>query len=363
MLTSKAAVFVEPNKPLEIREFPVQDPEPGGALIAMDMAAVCGSDVHASKMASTPRPLIFGHENIGVLAKATKGINRDVLGAVLREGDRVIFRAAPCGRCYGCALNENCDNIFQYGMMPISESPLLTGGFSQYVHIPPGRHWLLRVPDDMSTDRALLSVIGNHTVHRGIQRAGGIQLSDTVVVQGSGPIGMGAVIQSKIAGAQRVILIGAPAERLRLGKEMGADELVDLKDCPDAKSRVAKILEMTGGKGADVVIEAAGSKSAADEALQMARRAGKVLLVGSYYDYGELTVNPTLLVRKALRVFGVSGSASEGIIRSLLAMHTIVPYPVEKLITHRFALEQVNQAFHVHETLEAMVAVLTPNKN
>jgi threonine dehydrogenase-like Zn-dependent dehydrogenase len=362
MLTSKAAVFVEPNKPLEIREFPVQDPAPGGALIAMDMAAICGSDVHYSKMQGMPAPIIFGHENIGVLAKATKGINKDVLGERVKEGDRVIFRAAACGHCLGCALNENCDNIFQYGQMAISESPLITGGYSQYVHIPPGRPWLLRVPDDMSTDRALLSVIGNHTVYRGIQRMGGISLADTVVVQGSGPIGMGAVIQSKIGGAQRVILIGAPAQRLALGKEMGADETIDIAEYPDEKSRVAKILELTGGKGADVVIEAAGSKSAAREALQMARKAGKVLLVGSFYDYGEMTVNPTLLVRKALKVFGVAGSAAEGIIRSFQAMHTIVPYPVEKLITHRFPLEQVNEAFHVHETLEAMVAVLTPNK-
>lgn len=362
MLTSKAAVFVEVGKPFEIRELPVSDPEPGGALVAMEMAGICGSDVHCSKMKSTAVPVIFGHENIGVLAKLTKGIRKDVLGNPLREGDRVLFRAAPCGRCYGCALGENCNDTYQYGYIPLGNPVVLTGGFSQYVHIHPARPWLLRVPDDMSTERALVSVIGNHTMHRGIQRMGGIQLSDTVVVQGSGPMGIGALIQSKIAGAERVIMIGAPAYRLELAGEMGADEVLSLADYPEPAARVAKILELTGGRGADVVIEAAGSKSAVQEALEMARPAGSCLLVGSYYNFGHMSVNPSYLVSKALRVFGVSGGAPEGIIRSMRAMHSIVPYPVEKLITHRHPLEEVNDAFHAHETLEAMIAVLTPNK-
>jgi threonine dehydrogenase-like Zn-dependent dehydrogenase len=360
MLTSKAAVFVEPGKPLEIRELPVLDPEPGGALVAMEMAAVCGSDVHSAKMDTTVRPVIFGHENIGVLSKLTKGLEKDALGHKLSEGDRVLFRAAPCGRCHGCALGENCNNGYQYGYLPLEEGGVLTGGFSQYLHIHPARPWVLRVPDDMSTERAIVSVIGNHTVGRAIQKMGGIGLADTVVVQGTGPIGMGALIQSKIGGAGRVIVIGGPANRLDLATEMGADELVSLADHPTPESRVERIMELTGGKGGDVVIEAAGARTAAEEALQMTRAAGRVLLIGSFYDFGY-TLNPSLLVSKALQVYGVVGGAPEAIIRSMQAMHQIVPYPVEKLITHRYPLDDVNEAFHVHETLEAMIAVLTPN--
>lgn len=328
----------------------------------MDMAAVCGTDVHNWHQTSTPHPIIFGHENVGLLAGAGRGVEKDVLGRPLKEGDRVIFRVAPCGRCYGCALGENCEDAPTYGMRPFREPPHITGGFSQYVYVDPARPWLLRVPDDMSTERALLSVIGNHTVWRGIQRMGGITLADTVVVQGSGPIGIGALIQSKIAGAQRVIVIGAPAHRLELAREMGANETLDLADYPEPAARVQKVLEMTGGRGADVVIECAGSKTAVQEGLEMVRAAGRYLVVGSYTDYGLLPMNPALIVRKALRVVGVAGSAPEAIIRSMEALHTIVPYPVEKLITHRYPLEGVNEAFRAHETLEAMVAVVTPNK-
>lgn len=362
MATSRAAVFVGPDKPLEIQEFPVPDPPPGGAIVQMDMAAVCGTDVHAAHLPTTPHPVIFGHENVAVLAMAGRGLDRDVLGSPLREGDRVIFRAAPCGRCWGCAIGENCEDRYQYGFLPATEPPYITGGFSEYVHIHPARPWLLRVPDDMSTERALLSVIGNHTVWRGIQRMGGITLADTVVVQGSGPIGIGALIQSKIAGAQRVIVIGAPAHRLELAREMGADETLDLADFPEPEARVEKVQALTRGRGADVVIECAGARTTVQEGLQMVRAAGRYLVVGSYTDYGPLPINPALIVRKALRVVGVSGSAPEAIIRSLQALHTIVPYPVEKLITHRYHLDEINEAFHAHESLDAMVAVVTPNR-
>lgn len=338
------------------------EPPAGGAIVQMDMAAVCGTDVHNAHNPGTPHPVIFGHENIGVVAMAGPGLERDVLGQPLREGDRVLFRAAPCGRCYGCALGENCENTVQYGMRPFGSPPHITGGFSQYVYIDPTRPWLLRVPDDMSTERALVSVIGNPTVWRGVQRMGGITLADTVVVQGSGPIGMAAVIQSRIAGAQRVIVIGAPAHRLELATAMGADETLDLADHPEPQARVERILELTGGRGADVVVECAGTKTVIQEGLEMVRPSGKYLVVGSYSDYGPLPINPALIVRKALRITGVAGATPEGFIRCVEALHSIVPYPVEKLITHRYPLDQVNNAFHAHESLEAMVAVVTPNR-
>lgn len=361
MPTSRAAVFVGTGKPIEVQEFPVPAPPPGGAIVQMDMAAVCGTDVHNVHLDSTPHPIIFGHENVAVLAMAGTGLDRDVLGQPLREGDRVLFRAAPCGKCYGCALGENCDDRMMYGMRPFAEPPHITGGFSQYVYIEPTRRWLLRVPDDMSSERALLAVTGNPTLWRGIQRMGGITLADTVVIQGSGPMGMAGLVQARVAGAQRVIMIGAPSHRLELALEMGASETLDLQDYPDPQARVQKVLQLTGGRGADVVMECAGTKSVVQEGLEMVRPGGRYLLVGSATDYGQLPINPALIVKKALRVTGVSGADPESFIRCTEAMHTIVPYPVEKLVTHKYPLDQVNDAFRAHETLEAMVAVVTPN--
>ena len=360
MDTCKAAVFVGAGMPLEVQEFPVLPIEEGGALVQMRMAAICGTDVHAAHLESTPAPMIFGHENVGVLAELSPDVTHDVLGQPLRVGDRVVFRDAPCGRCQRCALGDGCASTRSYGMIPSTEPPHLRGGFGQYLHLS-ATPWLLRAPDDLSDERLLLSVIGNHTAMNGIDRIGGVNPAETVVVQGSGPIGMGALNQALISGAGRVIVVGAPESRLELARRLGAADTIDLADFPTPESRVERVLELTGGRGPDMVIEASGGRTAYQEGLDMVRFGGRYLVIGQWTDYGPLPSNPALLTRKALRVQGVVSAAPRHIIRSVEAMRRIVDRPVEELITHRYALEDVNEGFAVHESLEAMVAVILPN--
>jgi threonine dehydrogenase-like Zn-dependent dehydrogenase len=358
--TCKAAVFVGAGKPLEVQEFSVPEVEPGAALVQMRMAAVCGTDVHAWHNPKASYPVIFGHENVGILAQVGKGLETDALGHRLKEGDRVIFRSAPCGRCYDCSVGLSCHAKPNYGFMVFAQPPHIRGGFGQYVYLDP-QPWILRVPDGMSTERALMSVIGNHTVLHGLDRIGGVGLADTVVVQGSGPIGMGALNQAKLQGAKAVFVIGAPKERLQLAREMGADETVDLATHRTPEARIERVRQLTGGRGADVVIECSGADSAVQEGLEMVRMGGKYLVVGQLTDYGPKAINPSLITGKMVLISGVLGSTFHHIIRSVEAMNALVKYPVEKLITHRFPLERANNAFHSHETLEAMVAVITPN--
>ena len=104
MTTCRAAVFVGPQKPLEIQEFAVPELEPGAVLVKMAMAAVCGSDVHAWHNPNSLYPIIWGHENVGVVAKLGKGIGTDVLGRPLKDGDRVLFYPVPCGKCDSCLI-------------------------------------------------------------------------------------------------------------------------------------------------------------------------------------------------------------------------------------------------------------------
>ena len=360
MTTCKAAVFVGANRPLEVQEFPVLPMEPGGALVQMQMAAICGTDVHAWHLDATPAPTIFGHENVGVLAEVSPDITTDVLGQPLRVGDRVIFRDAPCGRCLRCAMGESCQNTRSYGMLRSDTAPHLRGGFGQYIQLS-ATPWLLRVPDDVSNERALLSVVGNHTALNGIDRIGGVNLADTVVVQGSGPIGMGVLNQVLLGGAGRVIVVGAPESRLELAGTLGASETVDIDEYPTPEARVERVMELTGGRGGDLIVEASGGLTAFREGLEMVRFGGRYLVIGQWTDYGLLSANPALLTRKVIRVQGVFSAGPRHIIRSLQAMRTIVDRPVEKLITHRYELEEVNDGFEAHERLEAMVAVILPN--
>ena len=360
MNTCMAAVFVGPGKPLEVQEFPVPEVEPGAVLVRMEMAAVCGTDVHTWHDPTASSPVIFGHENVGAIAQLGRGVTHDVLGNQLREGDRILFRRGGCGLCARCAVGESCQVNRGYGFLPSDQFPHIQGGFGQYLYLEPGP-WILRVPDDMSTERALMSVVGNHTVLSGIEKIGGIALADTVVVQGTGPIGMGAVVQARVMGAARIIAIGAPPNRLALAREMGADETIDIGEHPDPQDRVELVHDLTQGRGADVVIECSGGSTAVQEGLEMVRQGGKYLVVGQFADYGPQPINPSLITRKAVLISGVLSSSRQNIIRSFQAMHSVVTQPVEKLVTHRFPLEGVNEAFHSHETLEAMVAAVLPN--
>ncbi len=129
MDTCRAAVFVGTDQPLEIQEFDIPKIERGGALLRMEMAAICGTDAHAMHHPNTPAPMIFGHENVGVLTDVPTGITTDVLGEKLSAGDRVIFRDAPCGQCYPCARSERCENGLTEGMFRADTAPALRGGF------------------------------------------------------------------------------------------------------------------------------------------------------------------------------------------------------------------------------------------
>jgi L-iditol 2-dehydrogenase len=362
MDTSKAAVFVEPLKPLEIQEFPIPEVEPGAVLVQMQMAAVCGSDIHKWHDSSAKGPMIFGHENVGSVAQMGRGPVTDALGRLLKEGDRVVFRAAPCGRCPNCTQGLTCSVNLLYGYIPSDTPPYIRGGFSQYIYLDPSP-WVLKVPDEMSTERALLAVIGNHTNLLGLEKIGGINTADTVVVQGAGPIGMGGLVQAKISGAAHVIVIGGPAGRLELAKEIGADETVNIDDYPTPEARIDRIRELTGSIGPDVIIECSGAPTAVQEGLEMVRRGGKYLVLGQATDYGVQPISPHLITRKAVRVEGAIAGVTpfSYIVRSVEAMNSIVPYPVEKLITHRYALEDINDAFKAHETYEAMIPVVLPN--
>ena len=359
--TSRAGVFVGAGKPLEVQEFPIPEVARGSGLVKMEMAAVCGTDVHATHNPNAPHPVIFGHENIGVLASLGADLKKDVLGRPLKEGDRAVFRPAPCGRCYNCTIGNMCRERPTYGLIPSDKPPYIQGGFSQYLYLG-DEPWVLRVPDDLSTERALMAVIGNHTVMNGIDKIGGIEVGETVVVQGSGPIGMGALNQAKVMGAKRVIVIGAPAERLRLAEEMGADDTINIHEYETPEARVERVMELTGGNGPEVVVECSGGRSAVQEGLSMIRFGGRYLVVGQLTDYGESQINPSLITRKAVLLSGVVGSTYKYIIRSMEAMDTVVKAPVERLITHHFSLDEINEAFESHETLEAMVAVIRPNQ-
>jgi L-iditol 2-dehydrogenase len=280
-----------PRAPIEIREFPEPELASGSALLRTAFSEVCGTDVHLwhGRLSGVPYPIIPGHVTTGTL-DAVRGTIADVDGRPLREGDRVAFYDVhrTCGRCLACTVHRTptrCPSRRVYGITD-SATEGLFGGWSQKVYLEPGVV-MARLPDAVSFEAYIGGGCGLLTSVHIIDRAT-IGLGDTVVVQGAGAVGLSAAALARRAGAGRVIVIGGPADRLALAREMGADEVVDLDGT--AAARIERVRALLGG-GADVVIEAAGSARAFEEGLEIVRDGGTYVIAGHYTNVGDSTIN------------------------------------------------------------------------
>lgn len=199
---------------------------------------------------------------------------------------------------------------------------------------------------------------GFHAVERAT-----IALGSTVVVQGSGPVGLSAVAFARLAGAGEIILLGAPEARLALGPGFGADDVIDIRGLT-SEQRVEAVLDRTHGRGADVVIEASGSPAAVAEGVKMARDAGVYVIVGQYTDNGDVTINPHLDInKKHLDIRGCWGSDFSHVYRSTAMMaRSQDRLDWSAMISRAYGLEEAAQALADVENLKVIKAVIDPWK-
>jgi L-iditol 2-dehydrogenase len=309
-IRARAAVMPAPDAPVEVRELPAPELEPGSALLEVERSEVCGTDVHLwhGLLAGVPYPLVPGHVSVGRLA-AIRGEVNDVHGEPFREGDRVTFLDVhgTCGACWYCTVAKattRCPHRNVYGItFGVDHGP--SGGWAEAVYLRPGTK-IIRA-DSLDADAFMAGGCGLPTALHAVERAE-VALGDTALVLGSGPVGLSAVILARMAGALRVLCIGAPAARLDTAREVGADATLDITSS-SPEDRLEWVLEHTEGRGADVAIEAAGAPEAAVQAMRFTRDAGRVVVVGQYTDHGDVPFNPHLdLNRKHLDVRGSWGS-------------------------------------------------------
>jgi L-iditol 2-dehydrogenase len=188
-----------------------------------------------------------------------------------------------------------------------------------------------------------------------------VTLGDTVLVQGTGAVGLSAIALAKLAGAVRVIAFGAPADRLELARRMGADLAIDIQ-ATSKEERAALIREATGGLGADIAIEAAGSARAVEEALDAIRDGGRYVIAGHYTDAGPSTVNVHQQInRKHLEIRGCWGSEVAHFVRALRVLeqhHAAMPWRAIGARTYRLA--ELNQALADAEAMRLPKALVAP---
>jgi L-iditol 2-dehydrogenase len=359
-----AAVMTAPHAPVEIRDFPEPDLPPGGALLRTALSEVCGTDVHLwhGRLSGVPYPIIPGHVTTGRLDKV-RGRLSDVQGIPLEEGDRVAFFDVhrTCGRCLACTVHRTptrCPSRRVYGITD-SAADGLFGGWAQKVYLEPGVV-VAKLPGDVTFDAYIGGGCGLLTSVHIIDRAG-IKLGDTVVVQGAGAVGLSAAALARKVGAATVIVIGAPDDRLALARLMGADVAIELESTtPEA--RLARVLDLTHGVGADVVIEAAGSPRAIEEGVQLARNGGTYVIAGHYTDTGDSVINAHQRInRKHLDIRGCWGSEAGHFLRALRVLERYADeIPWSKIGARTYGLDEINDALEAAGALKIPKALVDP---
>ncbi len=351
----KAVVYPEPNK-FEIREVPRPVPGPGQALVKIKSTTICGTDLRVlgGQWPATKFPHIPGHEWSGEVVAVAQDVTEIVIG------DRVAAEPhVGCGRCVPCmnGLYNLCEH---YGDVSKGHAHIgftVPGGLAEYCAVSVKA--LHRLSDKLSYDQAAFCESVGVALYA-VERVG-VEPGDSAVVVGPGAVGLLAGQIARACGATNVVMVGFKDEpRLSLAKEFGVNSTVDLAELQE--DAVPYVKGLVGGQGADVVIEFAGTASAAQMSLLVARRGGRVALCGSTSPGKILEIDCSVITRGHLNVFG-SLANPKWICRRGLDMIAAGHVNVNPLITHHYALEQFGEALEVFKskTAGAYRVMLHPN--
>ncbi len=360
----RAAVMTAPGTPIEVRDLPHPRIDPGGILLETIFSEVCGTDVHLwhGRLAGVPYPIVPGHVSVGRVAE-TGGRVSDLDGRPIAVGDLVTFHDVheTCHRCWFCRVGaqNRCPHRKVYGIT-YGVSDGLLGGWSEVIQLKPGVG-VIPLPEQVYARLLIAGGCGLATALHAIDRAG-IRIGDRVAVQGAGPVGLSAAILASLSGAGPVIVVGGPESRLEIARLMGVDETIPL-DSTSPDERIDRVRELTGGRGADVTIEATGSPAAIPEGMLMTRDAGRYVIAGQYTDAGDATINPHAMInRKHLDVRGVWGAGYDHFQRMIevLARHGD-RIGWERMIGRGYGLDEMNEALADVEAGRVVKAIVAPN--
>lgn len=363
MAHCQAAVIPKPLEPVELRDIPIPQMAPGSVLLRTLASEVCGTDVHLfhGRLAGVPYPLIPGHVSAGRVEE-TGGEVRDADDTILSPGDTVVFYdvVRACGQCYACSVAltpTRCPHRKVYGITLPADKP--QGGWATHIYLEPGTR-MLKLPEDVSVEDYMGGGCGLHTGFMAAERAH-ISIGSSVLVVGSGPVGLSAAAFARLSGAGKVLISGAPASRLEAAQQMEVDATFDISGTQPA-DRLAWSREETEGRGPDIVIEAAGRPEAVVESFEMVREGGTVVIAGQYTDAGDVAINPhNHLNRKQLEVRGSFGFEFRHFYRATRAIATIARrFPWRSLISRDYALGDAAEALDDVANLKVVKAIIRP---
>jgi len=344
---SKAAIFSEVGKKLEILEFNLPgELEKGAALCKVTMSTICGSDLHTiSGRRNEPLPLILGHEIIGTIVALGEGLELDGFGNKLEIGDRVTWTImASCGKCFYCknGLPQKCEKLLKYGHTCSNLPPHLSGGYAEYIYLYPGTV-IFKIPESISDEIATPANCALSTTINAAETIG-LNEGETLLIQGAGLLGLNLVALAIEAGVKKVFIADIQQSRLDMAKRFGADVCLNLKDLTSDEV-VSQIRAQTGGYGVDVAIEVCGSGKAVPQAVQALRIGGRYLIAGLVTPGSNLDIDGNQLTRKYLTIKGIHNYHPKhlGLALKFLEKHS-AKYPFGELVGKVYPLSQINEA-------------------
>jgi L-iditol 2-dehydrogenase len=333
----RAAVLFGPGD-IRVVEKEVPAFGPDEVLVRVSMCGACGTDLKilAGHFPQTPPfgEYTPGHEWTGTVAAVGSNVDE------FRPSDRVCIEAhRGCGRCANCVTGKYtaCLNYGDTGKGHRASGMTTDGGFAEYAvhHVAA----LYKLPDHLSPEDGVLITTAGTGLY-GLDAAESYIVGQTVVVFGPGAVGLMTIQVCKLLGAAKVILVGTRKSRLDLGLELGADHIVDA----NGGDPVQRILDLTGGEGPDLTIEASGGPDTPQHCVDVTKRGGKILFVAFYP--GKVEFDLSTAIRKDITMYTSRGEGGNNVERAV-ALAASGALQGKRLVTHHFPLEDIAEAFRV----------------
>lgn len=335
--TMRAAVLYGPGD-IRVVDRPVPAPGPGEVLVKVALCGTCGTDlkIYDGHFPLTPPFGEFtpGHEWTGTVAAVGETVDE------FAPGDRVCIEAhSGCGRCDNCVTGRYtaCLNYGNAAKAHRATGMTTNGGFAEYAvhHV----RALYPLPPNVSFEDAVLVTTAGTGLY-GLDVAGAYIAGQDVVVIGPGPVGLMTVQVCRQLAARQVICVGTRQSRLDLARDLGADHVVNAREVDPVRA----VLDLTGGRGVDMAVEASGAPAAPQQCIEVTRRGGKIVVVAFYP--GDVSIDLSAMVRADISLYTSRGEGGNNVKRAV-ALAATGRLRGEPLVTHRFGLDDIAEAFRV----------------
>lgn len=357
----RAAVFLGPDEPLELRCFPLPKPGPREALVRVEGCTLCGSDLHTLLgRRREPTPTILGHEIVGVIEANGAPPLLDLDGAPLCPGDRVTWSVAvSCGDCDRCRRGwpQKCRSLAKYGHAVATGRYALSGGLAEYVLLQAGSAVVV-VDPTVPFERICPANCATATVAAAMRAAGDLQ-GRRLLIFGAGMLGLTAAAYGRHLGAESVVVCDPDVDRLTRVLDFGADAATTWTD--DPQELAERLQRVAGSPEFDAVFELSGAPSAVAASIRHADVGGVVVLVGTVMQSPPAAFDPERVVRRCLKIVGVHNYAPQDLRAAVdfLTLHGR-RYPFESLVSAGFPLQQIRSAMAAAEDRKAVRIAVKP---